>query len=86
MHHGVDGVRDWLLGRIEAITDLPVSHLKGMTKIDDLGLDSITRASLVLEIEGELGCMIKPDALFEYPTVQALAEYIAAIRAGGGQS
>jgi acyl carrier protein len=70
--------------RICSILNLSKNRLNGQSRTDDLGLDSITRASLLVEIERKYDCVIEQDALFDYPTIQALAQHIASLRTRSG--
>jgi acyl carrier protein len=80
MQSGVDHVKHWLISRVAEILDIPLDQLQRVKRMDELGLDSVTQASLVLEIEKQFGCVINQEALFDYPTVQALAEHIVSNR------
>ncbi len=51
MQNKVDEIVEWLLKRISSVLSLPRNLLNGQSRTDDLGLDSITWASLLLEID-----------------------------------
>jgi acyl carrier protein len=43
----------------------------------ELGLDSATSAYFIVELEEWLGAELRPELVFEYPTISALAHVIA---------
>jgi acyl carrier protein len=71
-----DEVRDWLICRLCAVFDLPRERVTGATSFDDLGMDSITRAGLVREIEQQFRVSVDPDELYDHPTIHDLARRV----------
>jgi acyl carrier protein len=43
----------------------------------ELGLDSATSAYFIVELEEWLDTELRPELVFEYPTISALAHFIA---------
>lgn len=78
MRKDADEVAAWLVARLAAVFDLPPGRVHGGTALDDLGIDSITRAGLAREIEQRFKVTLDPDALHEFPTIQSLADHVAA--------
>jgi acyl carrier protein len=72
-----DEIEEWLVARLCVIFNLRREKVGGSFDFDDLGMDSITHAGLAREIENQFDLSLAPDALYEYPTVQALASHIA---------
>ena len=55
------------------------SRIVRTTKFSRLGLDSATSINLILSLEEWLGVQIAPEAVFDYPTVDALSKYLAEV-------
>lgn len=47
--------------------------------ISQHGLDSLASAELIISLEGRLGVTLQPDALWEQPSIRALAAYLATL-------
>ncbi|MEM9155414.1 MAG: type I polyketide synthase, partial [Cyanobacteria bacterium P01_F01_bin.33] len=45
-------------------------------RLFDLGLDSLMAVELKNRMESSLGCSLRPTLMFDYPTVEALANYL----------
>lgn len=74
-----DEVQAWLTTRVCAIIDEAPRNISPTASFDELGLDSITRASLASEIGKEFNCSIDADATLDNPTIAQLARHVAAI-------
>ena len=55
------------------------SRIVRTTKFSRLGLDSATSINLILSLEEWLGVQIAPEAVFDYPTVEALADHLSTV-------
>lgn len=54
-----------------------VEHIEPRHKLFDLGLDSLMATELKNRLEVRLECSLRPTLVFDYPTVEALIDYLA---------
>ncbi len=71
-------LRARILGRVAAITGLPLSALDAETPLRELGLDSVAAVELADALARGLGRPVDVTALFEYPTARELAAHLLA--------
>ena len=71
-------IRDWLRAAIALELRLDPAKLDAQRPLAYYGLDSLTAATLSGELGDWLGRDIPPDLLVEHPTIDALAERLAA--------
>ena len=62
--------------------DNPSTAIGPEANFAELGLDSATSAFFIVELEEWLGAELTPELVFEYPTISALAHFIAAAEGG----
>ena len=78
----VSEVRDWLIACAAAHLRRPADQVAADVPLVTYGLDSVTALSIGTQAEDHFGVELEADALWEHPTVDALAEVVvAAIRA-----
>lgn len=75
-------IRDWCLAYLKGTVDDPSIAIGPDASFAELGLDSATSAYFIVELEEWLGAELRPELVFEYPTVSALARFIASGRGG----
>jgi amino acid adenylation domain-containing protein len=68
----------YLCQRIGRVMQMPDSAISAKRNILELGVDSIMVMELVRELERDLQLRLYPREVFERPSVEALAEYLAA--------
>jgi acyl-CoA synthetase (AMP-forming)/AMP-acid ligase II/alkylation response protein AidB-like acyl-CoA dehydrogenase/acyl carrier protein len=61
---------------------LPPTPVGYDTPFTELGIDSLSSVPIALELEQQTALPIAPELLYDYQTVNALAEYIDALRQG----
>jgi len=69
---------------IEAVAEalsVPPDQIKTTSSFDALGFDSLSKVGLVPQLETLCQCKLDPDVLFDYPNIEALAAFIAQLRA-----
>ena len=71
-----DQIIDWCREHIAEILDLPVERIPRDAEFDSFGLDSAASVSMIIDLEDWLGFEVSPSLLFEFPTVQLLANEI----------
>ena len=70
-------IRDWCIAYLRQTVDNPSIVIGPDASFAELGLDSATSAYFIVELEEWLGAELMPELVFEYPTVAALARFIA---------
>ena len=75
-------IRDWCIAYLQRTIDNPSIAVGPDANFAELGLDSATSAYFIVELEEWLGAELRPELVFEYPTVAALAHFIANSEAG----
>jgi acyl carrier protein len=66
----------WCQEYVAGLLDVPVSTVDPTADFDRLGVDSALAVSLLIEVEDRYGVELPPEALFENPTIAALASYL----------
>jgi acyl carrier protein len=70
-------IRDWCIAYLQKTVDNPSIVVGPDASFAELGLDSATSAYFIVELEEWLGAELRPELVFEYPTIAALAQFIA---------
>ena len=70
-------IRDWCIAYLRKTVDNPSIMIGPDASFAELGLDSATSAYFIVELEEWLGTELTPELVFEYPTISALAHFIA---------
>ena len=75
-----DEIREWLVVHVARELELSASQIDVRQPLRRFGLDSLAAAGLSGELEIWLGRDLPADLLNDYPTIQAMAEYLAGAR------
>jgi acyl carrier protein len=70
-------IRNWCIAYLQKTIDNPSIAVGPDANFAELGLDSATSAYFIVELEEWLGAELRPELVFEYPTIAALAHFIA---------
>jgi acyl carrier protein len=70
-------IATWCQGYVADLLELPADAVDPEATFDRLGVDSAIAVSLLIEVEERYGIELPAEALFENPTVNAVAEYIS---------
>ncbi|GAB4385518.1 MAG: acyl carrier protein [Elainellaceae cyanobacterium] len=70
-------IQAWLVAYIAAALTIAPDTIDITTSFDRYGLDSLTAISLTGELEIWLGREVDPMLLYDYPTIQSLAQSLA---------
>ena len=70
-------VRDWLAARLGGMLGTGASRVDSRREFASFGLGSLQAARLAGELEEWLGRPISPTLVYDYPTIDALANYLA---------
>jgi acyl carrier protein len=76
-------IATWCQGYVASLLAVPVAEVDPDTDFDRLGVDSALAVSLLTEVEERYGVELAPEALFDDPSISALAGQVhARLRAG----
>jgi acyl carrier protein len=70
-------IQDWLVARVAALVGQLAENLDVTMAFDRIGLDSVHAVELAGEVQQYLGQDVDPTLLYEYVTIQSLAQYVA---------
>jgi acyl carrier protein len=70
---------DWLLREIAQRLKVDPSDIDVDMAFADMGLDSVESVSLTFELGEWAGCALPDTLLWEYPTIHAVAGYVASV-------
>jgi len=73
-----EDIQLWLINWLAETLGVDPKCYSGETALEDLGVDSITRVALVLEIEKQFRRPLDPDSLDQYSTLSGLSSHLAA--------
>jgi acyl carrier protein len=76
-------IEGWLLNRLQAQLGERTEEVDSHMPFSYYGLDSIDAVELAAELEEWLGAPVSATLTFDYPTVSAVAQYLAATPACG---
>lgn len=72
-----EAVAQWCRGYIAGLLEVPAESVDLDTGFDRLGVDSAIAVSLLIEVEERYGVELPAEALFDNPTLNAVAEYLS---------
>ncbi|MET9213753.1 MULTISPECIES: acyl carrier protein [unclassified Nocardia] len=75
--HPSTSIQDWLVERVADYTDRAPHQVDPSIPLAELGMDSVSAVSLCGEIEDRWSLEIDPTLVFDYPTIAAIAGYLA---------
>ncbi|MEL7351422.1 MAG: acyl carrier protein [Cyanobacteria bacterium P01_A01_bin.116] len=70
-------VRDWIVSYLANLLEISPDEIEIDVSFDTYGLDSSAAIGLTGELEDWLGKEVDPTLLYDYPTVEALVEYLS---------
>lgn len=74
---------DWLAAKIAGYLSISPDQVDRDRSLADYGLDSVHAMSLCGEIEDAYGFEVEPTLAWDYPTVNAMSEYLGELAASG---
>ena len=80
-----DTIEGWIIGRLVDEYAVDRNAVASDEPFESLGLASRELVTLSGDLEAWLGLSLSPVLLYEYPTIRALAEYLAAIKGAAGE-
>lgn len=76
-----ENVQAWLVARLAALLETKPDAITPAATFTDLGLSSVRAVELAAELEDHLGRELPATLVYDYPTVSAVARYVAELAA-----
>jgi acyl carrier protein len=73
-----EAVQQWIVNRVSELTGIPPNEVDVEAPIERAGLDSIQMLVMTADLENWLGFRFRGDPRDEFPTIAALARFVAA--------
>ncbi len=70
-------IQEWIVSYISELLEVNPAELDTSVPFDHYGLDSAAAVGLTGELEDWLGQELEPILLYDYPTIDALSEYLS---------
>lgn len=71
-------IRDWLVAKMSEMLGFPEDEIDVRDPFANYGMSSMAAVSLSADLEDWLELRLPPTLAWDYPTVEALTEYLAA--------
>lgn len=71
-------IQDWIVAYLADLLETDADDIDITIPFDRYGLDSSAAVGLTGDLEDWLGIEIDPTIMYDYPTVEALSQYISA--------
>lgn len=71
-----EAIVTWCREYVAGLLNTPVEAIDPAADFDRLGIDSALAVSLLMEVEERYDVDLPPEALFENPNLNAVAEYL----------
>ena len=73
----VTEIKAWLVAYMAELTGMDADDIDANLPFDSYDLDSSAAVGMTVDLEEWLGCQLDPILLYEYPTINTLANYLA---------
>lgn len=70
-------IQDWLSSYLAQLLEIELEEIEPQTPFERFGLDSSAMVVLSGDLQEWLGRKLDPTLLYDYPTIETLAEYLA---------
>ena len=70
-------IEDWLVSYLSETLEIEQDEIDPNVSFNEYGLDSSSAIVLTGDLQEWLGQDLDPTLLFDYPTIEALADYLA---------
>jgi len=77
-----DFLREWFCAQIGALVDIAPTDVDRAAMLDDLGVESPDVVVLMIELSELMGEAVSATVLWDHPTIDALATFLAAVGRG----
>ncbi len=72
-----DEIQDWLIAYLSEQMQVPADSIDVAAPFDSLAVDSATAIGMTGDLEQWLGTTIDPTILYDYPTIEQIADHLA---------
>jgi len=76
-------IEAWLVDRLAVRLKLPKDEIDAERPLEEFGIDSLEAVALTTELEGFMKRAVEPTAVWDYPSLRALAIFLAAAQGPG---
>lgn len=77
LNREIADIRTWLIERVAEYTQREIDDVDPAVKLTRYRFDSIYALSLCGDIEDKYGIEVDPTLVWDYPTIDAIAQYLA---------
>lgn len=77
-----EAIQEWLISYLANLLDIDPDDIGIASPFTRYGLDSSSTIILTGDLMEWLGCPVAPDEVYQYPTVESLARFLAESRFG----
>ena len=70
-------IQDWMVAYLAQQMQVPADSIDISAPFESLALDSATAIGMTGDLEQWLGRTIDPTVVYDYPTIEEIAEYLA---------
>lgn len=70
-------IQDWLIAYLAQLLEVDPDEIDPQTPFERYGLDSSALVVLSGDLQEWLKCKLDPTLLYDYPTIESLAEHLA---------
>ncbi|WP_372365776.1 acyl carrier protein [Candidatus Uabimicrobium sp. HlEnr_7] len=72
-----DDIEEWLVKKVAELTQTPEEEIDAEEPFADYGMSSMDAVNLSGELEEWLGIRLSPTLVFDYPTIDQMAQYLS---------
>lgn len=72
-------IQAWIISYMTELLEVEIEQVDPTIPFDRYGLDSSAAYALTGDLEDWLGSEIDPTAIYDYPTIEALSEYLSSV-------
>jgi malonyl CoA-acyl carrier protein transacylase len=77
LYYSLETIQNWLIAKIAKELQVTVDEIEIRQSFQYYGLSSLKAVSISGELQEWLGCELSPTLLYDYPNIEALAQYLA---------
>ncbi len=70
-------IQEWIVSYLAQLLEIQPDEIDTEIPFDQYGLDSSAAVGMTGDLEDWMGTKIDPTLLYDYPTIQALAQHLA---------
>ncbi|MBD2208743.1 acyl carrier protein [Calothrix sp. FACHB-156] len=77
--YSYEQIQDWLVAYMANILEITPDEVDVKMLFDEYGLDSSMVVGMIGDLENWLGCDLDPTLVYDYSTIEALAQHLGSI-------